>query len=388
MRLPPIALLSLTVWCLPALSSAAPSKARTRLEIVLSVAGARVEVNGAVVADAAAQSLTVDVKEGSHVVKASKEGFETLQKEVTVGRGETARVDLLLPVAKPPEPPVVAQNAPRSAPVRIAVYELTRQEGVPERTSAIVSEALLAEVRKLDRSSAVGMSEIAEMLSFEEQRQLLGCGDDSCLAEIGGALGVDQLVSGSVGVLGGTTMLSLRRINLAEAKVMGSVTRRFPSGTGEELLAAIGPAIEELFPEMPLRPGRTRGASIDAVQMLDPPPLPTWAFWTTAGASVAALAVAGAFGWSATTAEAEYNAAAKRALSEPVSGAELRSIGQRATSSAQSANIALIAAGGLALAAGIEALFTDWHGYGDKAVDGGVVTLSPTTNGMVATLRF
>lgn len=378
MRHPSLALLALVVWCvLPAHSAAA---ARTTLEIALSVAGARVELDGAVVAETAGQTLTIEVKAGTHLVKASKEGFETLEKEVVVQPGETARVDLLLPVAR--------VEARRAAPIRIAVYELTRQEGVPERTSAIVSEAILAEVRKLDRSSAVGMSEIAEMLSFEEQRQLLGCGDDSCLAEIGGALGVDQLVSGTVGVLGGTTMLSLRRINLAEARVMGSVTRRFPSGTGEELLGAVGPAIEELFPEMPLRAGRTRGVSIDAVQMLNPPPLPTWAFWTTAGASVAAFAVAGAFGWSATTAEAEYQAAAKRALTEPVSGAELKTIGQRATSSAQAANIALIAAGGLALAAGIEAFFTDWHGYGEKAVDGGLVTLAPTTNGMVATLRF
>ena len=36
------------------------------------------------------------------------------------------------------------------------------------------------------------------MLAFEKQRQMLGCADTGCIAEIGGALGVDYIISGKV----------------------------------------------------------------------------------------------------------------------------------------------------------------------------------------------
>ena len=41
------------------------------------------------------------------------------------------------------------------------------------------------------------------MLSMEQQKQALGCDDDSCLAQLGGALGVPYLFSADVGALGG-----------------------------------------------------------------------------------------------------------------------------------------------------------------------------------------
>jgi hypothetical protein len=39
---------------------------------------------------------------------------------------------------------------------------------------------------------------IRDMLAFEKQRQMLGCTEAGCIAELGGALGVDYLVSGKV----------------------------------------------------------------------------------------------------------------------------------------------------------------------------------------------
>ena len=36
------------------------------------------------------------------------------------------------------------------------------------------------------------------MLSLERQKRMLGCGTDSCMAELGGALGVGRLVTGDV----------------------------------------------------------------------------------------------------------------------------------------------------------------------------------------------
>jgi len=40
------------------------------------------------------------------------------------------------------------------------------------------------------------------MLGFEQKKQLSGCTDTSCMVAIGGALGVDKIVTGTVGKLG------------------------------------------------------------------------------------------------------------------------------------------------------------------------------------------
>ena len=65
---------------------------------------------------------------------------------------------------------------------RVAVYDLERVN-IPEGMARVVTTALLAEVRKLEGASVIGMEEIREMLNFEAQRQAMGCdADESCMA--------------------------------------------------------------------------------------------------------------------------------------------------------------------------------------------------------------
>ena len=54
-------------------------------------------------------------------------------------------------------------------------------------------------------------------------------------------------------------MFLVRRVDQRRAKVLGTVSKRLTAGSGEEFLAAIGPAIEELFPERELRAHTQRG---------------------------------------------------------------------------------------------------------------------------------
>ncbi len=73
------------------------------------------------------------------------------------------------------------------------------------------------------------------MVSFEAQKQLLGCGDDSCLAELGGALGVEFIVMGSVSKIGESTLISLKKINLETLQVERRVTDTF-NGVDDEVV--------------------------------------------------------------------------------------------------------------------------------------------------------
>jgi len=85
-----------------------------------------------------------------------------------------------------------AQSKPR-----IAVLDFAANGASKELASAAGGVA----ANELDRLGAfhvVTSDAIRTMLAFEKQRQMLGCADAGCIAEIGGALGVDFLVSGKV----------------------------------------------------------------------------------------------------------------------------------------------------------------------------------------------
>jgi hypothetical protein len=53
-----------------------------------------------------------------------------------------------------------------------------------------------------------------QMLALEQAKQSVGCGSDmACLAEIGGALGADYLITGSVLLVGDTYLDPFVRAN-------------------------------------------------------------------------------------------------------------------------------------------------------------------------------
>src|SRR5512138_2927366 len=87
---------------------------------------------------------------------------------------------------------------------RLLVLDLV-SSGVDATVTASLSEVFAATVREaLPGTAVIGQNEIRSMLALDRQRALLGCSDDvSCLAEIGGALGAEMMVLGSVGKIEG-----------------------------------------------------------------------------------------------------------------------------------------------------------------------------------------
>jgi hypothetical protein len=199
-------------------------------------------------------------------------------------------------VVTPPEPPATppVDEAARKKPLRIAVYRL-ESAGIDERAVRVTEESLLAELRKLQRASVLSLDEVKALLDLEAEKQLLGCSESSCLAEIAEALGADALVTGGVTQVGDAVTVAWKRIDPSAAAVVQTFTRQLTAAGGEELLAVVGPGVEELFPELPLRAGQVRGVAPEVAVRLNPPPLPPAAFWSAAGATGAvAVATAGA----------------------------------------------------------------------------------------------
>jgi hypothetical protein len=266
------------------------------------------------------------------------------------------------PASSPPAPGA-APPAPQVRPLRVALFDVKVVGEVPGRVVAAFSQSLAPEVRKLEGISALSAAEVQDMLSLERQKALLGCSEDaaSCLAEIAGALDADEALSFELTLLGTRYSLTARRMDMRQAQVVHSQVRTFERRDGEELLAMVGPLVEALYPERPLKPGRRRGVEEELVRRLNPPPLPRWAFFTTAGASLGALVAGGAFGVLALETRREFELDAQRSLSEPMPARRFRELQAQYDARTTTASVLFAASGGLALAATMQAFFTDWR---------------------------
>ncbi|MEW5848401.1 MAG: hypothetical protein AB2A00_06280 [Myxococcota bacterium] len=136
------------------------------------------------------------------------------------------------------------------AETKVAVLPLQAKTGVDDKTAELLTDVITTEVAKRVDLRVIGTSEIKSMVSFEQQRSLLACTDDSCLAEIGAALGVDDMVTGSVGKLGTATILNLSLVDIRNAKVLGRVSEQV-QGDAQALLMLLPHVVGTLMQAIP-----------------------------------------------------------------------------------------------------------------------------------------
>jgi hypothetical protein len=365
----------------------APERERGLIEVAVKQKGATILVDG-VPRGVSPLTKPLEVAPGKHEVYVALIGFESAVHEVSVAFEQSARLEVELragaggpplptvqlddpaaPAPPPPAPP--AEATPKKGFVRVAVYEL-EASGVEPRIARIVTEAILAELRKLEGTSVVGMDEIRAMLDYEANRQLVGCeADASCLAEIAGALGADIVVIGSLARVGDESIFGVRRLDQKSAQVTAQATERLKPADGEEFLAAVGIIVEKAFPELPLRQGAERGAPAELALRMRPPPLQPWTFWMTAATAGALGAGTVGAGVVNLLAFDSYSSQARPPNGGVASGPALKQTETLIGASAWAFWGGLAATAVVGAAAGVEALFTDWWGYGDEGPPAG-----------------
>ena len=115
--------------------------------------------------------------------------------------------------------PALAED---TAGCRVAVMDLEGQ-GLPAEQAhlpKVLTDALAAAVAEASGCEVVTRQDIASMIDFEAERAACGGGvSDSCLSEIGNALGVERMVAGSVARVGTSTTVTARLLNLKAGKV-------------------------------------------------------------------------------------------------------------------------------------------------------------------------
>ncbi|MFN7132648.1 MAG: hypothetical protein ACK4N5_11245 [Myxococcales bacterium] len=131
-------------------------------------------------------------------------------------------------------------------------------KGVTPELSMVVTDSLAVELQNRPGLSVVTPKDIEAALGFERQKSKLNaeiaartgedvCTDNSCLAEIGGALGVDRMVSGTLTLVGQTYFLTVQSFDPRKATVVGRVQHKAKVAGEDELVDAAKPIVEKLF---------------------------------------------------------------------------------------------------------------------------------------------
>jgi TolB-like protein len=167
-------------------------------------------------------------------------------------------------------------------PVQVAVLPIKAREGVRESVGAVFTEQLAAAIQARG-FSVMSPDGLAARLGFERQKELLGCTDTTCLAEVGQALGVDRLVSGGIAVVGQSIVVNLAVIDNRSGAVEHRYSDRVKGGTDEAFLDLVPAAVAELFPQAKAQAGKGGPSALRV------------AAFVTLGLAVASLATGATF---------------------------------------------------------------------------------------------
>ncbi len=129
-------------------------------------------------------------------------------------------------------------------PTKVVVLPLAPLGGVAADTAQLLGDALAGELRKRHGVSVLTQSDVSALLGVERTRQMLGCSESGCMAEIGGALGADRVVHGSLGRVGTSLVVNLSALDPKRARTAASVSERLRSG-GEEAFLDVLPSLAD-----------------------------------------------------------------------------------------------------------------------------------------------
>jgi hypothetical protein len=144
--------------------------------------------------------------------------------------------------------PIMVSAEEAARPLNVAVLDLAAKVGIDNGRAEVFAELLQDHLRNQLKLRVIGRSDIEAMLGLEKMKDVLACSDQAvCLAEVGGALGVDELLTGSLAKMGSYLVVSIKRIDPKHARVLAQVTRKLKGATDDDLIEAVAPLVAELY---------------------------------------------------------------------------------------------------------------------------------------------
>lgn len=129
--------------------------------------------------------------------------------------------------------------------LKVVVPGIHAYEGVAAGASDVLTDLLLEALMTRHGIRALGHSDARAMLDAEQQKQLLGCKDESCMAELAGALGADWLIAGTLGKLEDLYVINLQIIDARKARATARASATLKSL--RDAPAELGRLVDELL---------------------------------------------------------------------------------------------------------------------------------------------
>jgi hypothetical protein len=156
---------------------------------------------------------------------------------------------------------------------RVIVLNL-QGKGLPDTEKEIpelLTETLAGELATASGCHVISQQDVGQMLNFEASKAECSDGNDSCLAEIGTALGADRVVGGAVGKIGSEFVISARLLDVEKGTVDARAEQAV-SGDPAQLRRAAKNVGRRLFKVADLPPE----AAVDSTPLTKPvEPAPT-----------------------------------------------------------------------------------------------------------------
>ncbi|MBL8938772.1 MAG: hypothetical protein JNM69_29700 [Archangium sp.] len=147
---------------------------------------------------------------------------------------------------------LVLSAAGSSAPLRVASPGL-QVVNIDAKLGEFYSEHLAQQLKYAGLQVVTGR-EMASLIGIERQRQLLGCSEGGCMAELANALGVDALVLGDLALLSGRYQVNLKIIDATNGNTVALATSS--AGSEGELVEVLTAAARQLSRDASLALGR------------------------------------------------------------------------------------------------------------------------------------
>jgi hypothetical protein len=130
-----------------------------------------------------------------------------------------------------PPPAAAAPTAPATLtrPAKLLVMPMKVLGGLPAGHGELVGSLLLAQLDEVAGLSTYSKADLDVILAVEKQKDALGCDSSSCMADLGGALGADEVLYGSVGKLESSYEVSVTVVKAQSNAVVGRLARVVPA---------------------------------------------------------------------------------------------------------------------------------------------------------------
>ncbi len=107
---------------------------------------------------------------------------------------------------------------------KLAVLDM-QAVGVESDQAVALGDAMTQELSRRGFFEVISSNDLRTLLGVERQKQLLGCGDTNCTAELSGAIGARFVLQSSLTKLGDSLQLSLQMLDSAKAQTVARSVR-------------------------------------------------------------------------------------------------------------------------------------------------------------------